>query len=827
MTINARVSSLLIFVLFGNCGCGAEPDIQRWGDEFTLWYDEPAEQWVEALPIGNGRLGAMVFGGVDNERLQLSEISLWSGRYEEPHEQNRMDAHEQLPEMRRLMFARQYDKAQILANEYFTHANAEGDPRNYGSIQTLGDLTFAFRYPEGEVANYKRWLNIAEATAGVSFDVGAVTYHREYFSSHPDQLLAMRLSASETGSISFTLDLSRPIWASTEATADSLLVMRGTASVFTPEFRDKNPHIIAKIGWEGASHDGPQPEDLKFEACVSLQATGGSVHTEGNQLVVTAADAVTLRLFAETDYALDFASRFKGDDPAIKIERQMNRADGRSYEELRARHVADYQELFGRVQFDVAPANEQGYPPTDVRIPRSADQRPDPSMVELLFDYGRYLMIASSRDERLPLHSQGIWTDAIVAPWFGDYKSNINFQMFYWMADMANLSECHIPMLNFIRMLAEPGADTARAYFDAPGWTYSFTTNAWGMTGPGTRTGWGTDFSVSGWVCQHLWDHYAFNGKIDYLREVYPTLRGAAEFYLHAMVPDPDGYLVMIPSNSAENSYYFGDRQPTVAPGSEYSRQVIFDLFGNVIAAAEVLGTDIEFRAKLQEVKDRIRPPRIGSKGQILEWNEEFDQSQPQHRHLSHLIGLHPGKQISPLQTPELAEAARRSLAIRGDEGSGWSLAWKINMYARLHDGDYAYSFAERLLRLAGTEHGQSGVYANLFDAHPPFQIDGNLGYVSGLIEMLLQSHLQEDDAHILHLLPALPLAWPEGRISGIKARGGFELDLAWQDGALTEYSIHSLNGNPAILRIGEEQERIHLKIGETRTIRIPQGIGR
>ncbi len=820
--MNIRMVFMLCLLAWaGIATANEESTNQRWGDAYTLWYDEPAEKWVEALPLGNGRLGAMVFGGVESERLQLNEISLWSGRYQEPHEQNNMDAHKHLPELRKLMLNGEYIKAQELATRYFTHDNAEGNPKDYGSVQTLGDLTFEFNYPDGEIHNYRRWLDIEEAIAGVSFKIDSVTYQREYFASNPDELLGMRLSASGKGQISFTLDLSRVIWAETTAESDNTLVMRGTASAFTPEFAEQHPELISGIGEEGFSIEGPQPEDLEFEAQVHLKITGGDIQKEGNQLVITGADEAELYLFAETDYALDFENRFKGEDPHVKIQRQLAQSMGRSYQEIRERHVEDYQSLFSRVKFDVEPTDPAGYPATNDRIPKGLEGLKDQSMVELLFDFGRYLMIASSRDERVPLHSQGIWSDAIVAPWFGDYKSNINFEMFYWMAEIANLSECHVPMLNLIQMLPKPGAATAKAYFDSPGWTYSFTTNIWGMTGPGTKTGWGTDFSVSGWVCKHLWDHYAFTGDVDYLREAYPTMRGAAEFYLHAMVPDNDGYLVMIPTNSAENAFVHNGRHLTVVPGSTYSRSIIDELFRNVIAASEILGIDDEFREQLVEVKGKIRPPQIGSQGQILEWNEEFEEVNAQHRHLSHLFAMHPGTTLSPLRTPELADAVRQTLAIRGDEGTGWSLAWKINLYARLLDGDYAYRIASRLIRQPDTGGGRGGVYPNLFDVHPPFQIDGNLGYVSGIIEMLLQSHLQEGDAYVLHLLPALPSIWPQGSITGIRARGGFEVDLVWEDHVLKEYTVHSLNGNPAVIRIGEETQLIQLKKGETRTFEL------
>jgi len=759
----------------------------------------------------------MIFGGVDEERLQLNEISVWSGRYDP--KQNKAGAYKQLPKMRKLLFQRNYKEANELAQKYFAKGNVGANFPDYGSVQTLGDLKLNFQYPEGQVEQYRRWLDLKNATAGVSFRIAGIDYQRELFSSHPDQVIAIHLRASKKGALNFDLSLDRVWSATTTATSDQKLTMRGTASLITTTVAKKYRNKVAGIKAKGIpTEPSPQDDDLKFEAQVSVQTTGGSVKRSGNKLLIKQADEVIIHLTAGTDYALDFAKKFKGPDPHSRVTAEIEAAEKKSYQTLRKEHITDYQNFFNRVDFDLTPSKPKGYPATDLRIPTNIKSSVDQALVELLFDYGRYLMISSSRDTRLPLHSQGIWADTLVAPWFADYKSNINFEMFYWMAEMANLSECHKPMLNFIQMLAKPGADTAKAYFNAPGWSYGVTSNIWGFTGPGDRTPWGTDFSAGGWICQHLWDHYHFTGDKEYLQSVYPTLKGAAEFFLHAMVEDQDGFLVMIPSNSPENVFNLDPESKqsyAISPGSTFSRSVIHDLFTNTIEASEILESDDTFRNQLKTALTKIRPPQIGSKGQILEWCEEFNEPRPHHRHFSHLFGLHPGKQISPAQTPKLAAAVRKSLELRGDEGTGWSLAWKINQYARLRDGDYAYKIARRLLRLQGSKGGRGGVYPNLFDAHPPFQIDGNLGYVAGVIEMLVQSHLKEDGVILLDLLPALPSIWADGSIKGIRARGGFEIDLTWENGALSTYTIKSLIGTPAKLRIGQNISNVQLKAGE------------
>ena len=524
---------------------------------------------------------------------------------------------------------------------------------------------------------------------------------------------------------------------------------------------------------------------------------------------------------------MDYAKEYKGIDPHEAVTLALRKTSRRSFAILRASHVRDYQRFFQRVSIEFGRTANASLP-TDERLRRFAAGEDDPALIALFYQFGRYLLISSSRPENiLPSNSQGIWGDGLSMPWGADYKSNINFQMNYWPAESANLSECHLPMLRMIENLVAPGEKTAKAYFNSPGWAMAYTTNAWGWTAPGPGGPWGPFFCGGAWTCQHLWEHYAFTRDRAYLKRAYPVLKGASQACLHMLVEDENGHLITSPSTSPENRFRTDDGQAGWAcEGSACERQIIWDLFNNTASAAKTLGIDLEFRRQLETAKAKIRPPEIGRGGQLMEWGKDWDLNapEPRHRHISHLYALHPGNQISPLTTRELANAVRKTLDMRGDESTGWSQAWKINCWARLHDGDRAYKLIREQLKVVDSTRTDylsgGGTYLNLFDAHPPFQIDGNFGAVSGINEMLLQSHLmfsanEAAECYILHFLPALPSKLSEGNVKGLCGRGGIEVDLAWKNGKATNVVLRPKVDGVWLLRPANGQKITAVRSGK------------
>ncbi|SFA40809.1 alpha-L-fucosidase 2 [Pedobacter suwonensis] len=759
----------------------------------TLWYTSPAKVWEEALPIGNGQFGAMIFGHPSNEKLQLNEITLWSG--DPQPDADRKDAYQYLDTIRRTIRNQNYKLAEQLTRDHFT------SPAPYNaSYQTLGNLTMKFKLPEGKpVEGYRRWLNIDQAIAGISFSVNGIAYQREIFSSAADQAMVQRLSASKKGSLSLKLGLSRIENAKTRFVAPNTLIMTGHA-------------------------DGK----LTYEVQLTVLNTGGSVKVSGQDLEVVNADELTIIMAAGTSYTLDYEKFFLGKDPHEAVTQRMERAIHKPYLALKKDHINEYQPYFRRVNFELGNNKDPGLP-TNERLKAYGNGLADPSFATLFYQYGRYLLISSSRPGNLlPSNSQGLWGDGLDLPWKCDYKSNINYEMNYWPAEQSNLSEMHLPMIRLTQALVKPGTKTAKTYYgpQTPGWFYGYTTNGWAWTSPGADLPWGVFIGGSGWACQHLWEHYAFTRDKNYLKTIYPTLKGAAEFYMATLIKDKNGFLVTSPSTSPENYFVTNDRKSgTVTEGATMEKSIIWDLLNNVAQAALTLNDDQAFQLQVKKVRDGISPLKTGKAGQLQEWNEDWDlnSGDPHHRHVSHLFALHPGRQITALGTPELAKAARKTLELRGDDGTGWSIAWKENFWARLREGDHAHKLLSNQLRATyQTETimaDAGGTYPNLFDAHPPFQIDGNFGAVSGMTEMLLQSmetytSANGQDAYILDLLPALPTAWPSGHITGLKARGGFEVSLKWKDGKLHSGTIKSLNGEPFKIRTSNQ-----IKIKEVNAI--------
>ncbi len=749
-------------------------------DALTLWYDTPAAKWTDALPLGNGRLGAMLFGGVSEERLALNELTLWAGG---PHDYDNPDALAALPEIRRLVFAGEWAEAQALCNEKFM-----GRPIKQMPYQTAGDLRLSFP-GSGAVTDYRRELDLETAIARVTYQADSATYTREVFASFPDQVLVLRLSADQPGRIAFTAAFDGPPGAETTAHSNGIIV-GGTAG--------GAEGIAGVTRWRGRAR---------------LLADGSStVRAADGQVTVTGADAVTMIVSLATSYR-NYADT-SGDPDTLAAE-YLEAAAQKSYAELHAAHVADYQKLFGRVTLNLG-ASPLATEPTDVRL-RAFQDDPDPALAALHFQYGRYLLLSSSRPGGQPANLQGLWNDHLDPAWGSKYTININTEMNYWPAETCGLSECAEPLFQMVAELAETGQRTAKVQYGAHGWVAHHNTDAWRGTAPVDGVWWGMWMTGGAWLCTHLWEHYLFTQDIGALARHYPILKSAAEFFLDTLIEEPaHGWLVTCPSVSPENSHH---PDANLCAGPTMDSQILRDLFGAVIEAAQILGTDAEFSAAVSAARARLAPMQIGRSGKLQEWLEDWDDGipEPHHRHVSHLYGLHPGAQITR-ETPELWEAARASLEGRGDAGTGWSLAWKINLWARLEDGDRAWALIQKALAFVNTDDtnylGGGGVYANLFDAHPPFQIDGNFGFTAGVAEMLLQSHASE-----MRLLPALPAAWTDGTVTGLQARGGVTVSLAWADGGLTSATLTPRFAGTVSVRCRERVISVTTAPGETITL--------
>nr|WP_238345793.1 glycoside hydrolase family 95 protein [Luteimonas saliphila] len=756
---------------------GGDTDASAW-DALRLWYPRPATQWVEALPLGNGRLGAMVWGGGKHERLQLNEDTLYAGG---PYDPTPPDALGALPEVRRLLFARHYAEAEALANEHLM-----GRPLKQMPYQPLGDLVLDF-FEIAETNGYRRELDLDRALATSTFEARGLQHLREVFVSPVDQCIAMRLSGDKPGRISLriALDSDQPA-ANLEADGEAGLQLRGRNQV--------------AFGIEGR---------LRFALRLQVLPTGGTLRHHDDRIEVREADEVLLLLAAATSFRrFDDVS---GDPDAITRD-QLAAAARRSWPEMLDDHVAAHRALFRRVSIDLGrtPA-EQAALPTDARVARFA-QANDPQLAALYHQFGRYLLIASSRAGSQPANLQGIWNDLLQPPWESKYTININTEMNYWPAEAGALHECAEPLERMVFELAERGRETARRMYGAPGWVAHHNTDLWRATAPIDGAQWGLWPLGGAWLLQHLWDRWDYGRDPEYLRKVYPLFRGAAEFFAATLVEDPhNGAMVTAPSISPENVHPFG---AALCAGPSMDAQLLRDLFGQCIEAAALLGVDETFARRLGALRERLPPHRIGQAGQLQEWQDDWDMDVPEihHRHVSHLYALHPSSQINLRDTPQLAAAARRSLEIRGDDATGWGIGWRLNLWARLRDGAHAMQILRMLI-------SPSRTYPNLFDAHPPFQIDGNFGGTAGITEMLLQSW-----GGTVFLLPALPRDWPTGELRGVRVRNAASVDLAWRGGVLASAALRSDKGGEYRVDYRGRELVLTLAAGEQALLRPGRG---
>ncbi len=751
--------------------------------DLSLRYDAPASVWEATLPLGNGRIGMMPDGGIEKENIVLNDITMWSGS-EDPDALN-PDAFKYLPAIQDLLLAGKNLDAQELMYKYFRcggrgSAFGNGKDAPYGSFQMLGNLDITYTYADeaATVSNYERTLSLDDAIAQTSFTHGDTQYRREYFASFTDDVLVIQLTADKKGALSFNAALSRPERA-TISTEGNTLVMQG-------QLND---------GYDGN-------KGVSYITKMQIINKGGELTTTDDALQLSNANEAMIIISTSSDML--------NKSHTATVDQLLAKATSSSFSKMKSEHRAKYQEKFNRVELNLG--SQDNNSTTHERLVQFQDND-DPAFAALYFQYGRYLMISGTNENTLPLNLQGLWANQVQTPWNGDYHLNINVQMNYWPVEVCNLSELHTPLIEFTKGLVESGEATAQTFYGADGWVAHMMSNPWNYTAPGEHASWGATNTGGAWLCQHLWEHYAFTQDEAYLESIYSTLTGAAKFFLSSMIREPkNDWLVTAPSSSPENAFYLpGDnRAAFVCMGPTMDAQLVHELFSNVLTAADILGIEDDLTRDIAAALPQLPPMQISPEGYLQEWLEDYKEAEPQHRHVSHLYGLYPSNQISPNTTPELADAARETLNRRGDAGTGWSRGWKVNFWARLHDGNRSYKLLKSLLhptiKLGETASHGGGTYPNLFCAHPPFQIDGNFGGTAGIAEMLIQSH----DGYI-ELLPALPDLWSEGNFKGLRVRNGAEADATWSNNQLTALTLKAEVSNTFILKAPAHATQITL----------------
>jgi alpha-L-fucosidase 2 len=782
------IAALIVFACLYSCTSKNNEQ------NLKLWYDAPADatvddqpqawkddaEWLKALPLGNGSLGVMVYGDVNQERLQLSEETMWSGS---PNDDDNPDAYPAQAEIRRLLFEGKYKEATELTNKTQIckgvgsgHGSGADDP--FGCFQTLGDIRINFNKKSG-YENYYRELDLNDAVVRVKYSQDGVNFEREIFSSYPDKVMVAKFSADKPGQISFSCTLDRP---------ESFI-----------KYTDDDQVIM-----KGALPDGKGGVNLQYMARLKALAKNGEVKYTDGQLIVKDADEVVLYLTASTDYMLKYPE-YKGRDYENISLINLNNAVKKPYRNLLRDHTEEYSQYFSRVNLDLTPGLVEEVP-TNERITQFRENLNDPHLVELMFQYGRYLLISSSRPGTMPANLQGVWANKIQTPWNGDYHTDVNIEMNYWPAEVANLPEMHMPYFDLIESLVEPGSVTAEVMYRNRGWVVHPITNVWGYTSPGERASWGMHTGAGAWVCQHILEHYRFTGDVGFLERMYPVMKGSVEYYLDWLVEDPEtGKLVSGPAVSPENSFIAPDgSRCQISMGPTHDQQVIRQLFNDFIDASEIL-EKAEMLSEVRTAEEKLLGNMIGSDGRLMEWAHEFPEAEPGHRHISHMFAVHPAALINIEETPELAAAAKKSLDYRianGGGHTGWSAAWLISQYARLYEAENALNSLKTVLRRSTSP--------NMFGQHPPFQMDANFGTTAGIAEMLLQSH-----AGVINLLPALPEEWKTGSVKGLKARGGLEIDIEWEDGLLVEAKILSSKDSTIRIKYNEGYHEVELTAGK------------